>query len=158
MRYEWNRSCWFLRKSFVAVITGTSSICTLLKLVACWVVEKYVFIIFFVIPVFCICSCIFVAPMGVLKWNFHLAPRLEIKKCTRDFIVVNIACWLRKTFVQVARRVMKYRGCRICRLFLIRRRCPYEIAFEENLALEEHPEKRTFSIFYFYAVTNGLLS
>ena len=46
----------------------------------------------------------------------------------------------------------------LCRLFLIRRRCPYEIAFEENLALEEHPEKRTFSIFYFYAVTDGLLS
>ena len=63
--------------------------------------------IFFVIPLFCICSCIFLASMRELKQSFQLAPSLEIKKCVQDFIVVNIAFWLRKLFVQVALDINK---------------------------------------------------
>lgn len=53
---------------------------------------------------------------------------------------------------------MKSRGCHMCRLVFKGRRRAFEIACDENLELEEHPEKRKFSILYFYAVTNGLLS
>ena len=44
--------------------------------------------------------------------------------------------------------------CRaIYRLVLKGRRCPFEIACEENLELEEHTEKITFLILHFYTVT-----
>ena len=45
----------------------------------------------------------------------------------------------------------------LCCLVLKGQRCAFETAFEENLELEEHTEKRTFSILYFYAMTIGLL-
>ena len=44
----------------------------------------------------------------------------------------------------------------ICRLVLKGRRCDFKIACEENFELEEHPEKRTFLIIFFYI--NSLLS
>ena len=46
----------------------------------------------------------------------------------------------------------------LCCLVLQRRRCAFEIACEENLELEEHPDRRTFSVLYIYTVTNGLFS
>ena len=43
----------------------------------------------------------------------------------------------------------------LCRLVLKEQRCALE---EHWKKLEEHPDKRKFSILYFYGVTNGLLS
>ena len=103
---------------------------------------------------------------------------LEIKKCAQDVIVVNIACvvdwrclsrWLWTLIKCDQSAVVSFHSKKLhdyevlqlpylwC-LVLKGRRYAFEIACEENLEAEKHLEKKTSSILYFYALTNGLLS
>ena len=95
------------------------------QLGACRVVEKGVFIILFVIPVFCIHLCIFLAPMGWVYWNriFVWHPNWTLKKCAWHFIAINIACWSRKLFVQATLDIHKTSGVS----FHLKTRHDYEV-------------------------------
>ena len=118
-------------------------------------------------------------PRVYLNIIFIWHPNLRFKSA-RDFIAVNVACWLRKLFIQVTVDINKMWPVCCCLIFFFffekttwlwnlvvgvfvlfgfegKKMCLWDYLWRE-LGVGRTPWQKNISILYVYAVTNGWLS